>query len=212
MKKTSRSRRAALGTLLLTAAAAATPAQGESLWERRDPNRAFLFFDTQARRKGDIVTVLVDETTDVENKEDRGLSKETATSKSSDIDSSASGDFGGPEGSAAFDFNSDSSRSFDGEATFTSEREFTTRVAATVMEVLPNGNLVVKGEGSVVVAGDERVLVISGIIRPYDISADNTISSRNLAQKRITYEGNGQEQAFVRQGMLGRMLNKLWPF
>jgi flagellar L-ring protein FlgH len=198
--------------MLLTAAASATPARGESLWERRDPNRAFLFFDTQARHKGDIVTVIINEVTGVENKEDRGLSKETETSKSSDIDSSASGDFGGPEGSAAFDFNSDSSRSFDGEATFTSEREFTTRVAAHVIDVLPNGNLVLQGERYVGVAGDERILKISGTVRPYDISPDNTITSRDIAQFRITYEGNGQEQAFVRQGILGRMLNKLWPF
>ncbi|MBL8848988.1 MAG: flagellar basal body L-ring protein FlgH [Planctomycetaceae bacterium] len=212
MNKPSLSRRAALGAMLLTAAASAAPARGESLWQRRDPNRAFLFFDTQARHKGDLITILIDEVTDVDNKEDRGLSKETETSKSSDIDSSASGDFGGPEGSAAFDFNSDSSRSFDGEASFSSEREFTTRVAATVIDVLPNGNLVIKGERSVDIAGDERLLVISGIVRPYDVSPDNTVQHRNIAQLRITYSGNGQEQAFVRQGMLGRMLNKLWPF
>lgn len=212
MKKTSRSRRAALGIMVLAAASSAGPAGAESLWQRRDPNRAFLFFDTQARHKGDILTVIINETTDVQNNEDRGLSKETSTSKSSDVDSSASGDFPGLEGTAAFDFNSDSERSFDGEASFTSEREFTTRVAATVIDVLPNGNLVIQGEKTVTVTGDKRILKISGTVRPYDISPDNTITSRDIAQFRITYDGTGQEQAFVRQGILGRVLNKLWPF
>jgi flagellar L-ring protein precursor FlgH len=197
---------------LLAATFAPQASRGESLWERRDPARAFLFYDTGARRVGDLVTVIINETTDVENKEDRSMSKETTASKSMDVDSSASGDFGGPVGAASFDFNSDSERGFDGDASFSSQREFTTSVTASVTDVLPNGNLVIEGSRNVGVAGDERVLVISGVVRPYDISPGNTVHSRHIDRFRIAYEGNGQEQAFTRQGIFGRFMNKLWPW
>jgi flagellar L-ring protein precursor FlgH len=129
-----------------------------------------------------------------------------------DVESSNSGDFGGPVGAAAFDFNSDSERSFEGEASFSSEREFLTRVSATVIDVLPNGNMMIEGRRRVTVTGDERVLIVSGVVRPYDVAADNSVVSRNISQLSITYDGNGQEQSFVRQGIFGRVMNKLWPW
>lgn len=212
MKRPFRNRRAALLATLLAAAASTTSVPAESLWKRRDPTQAFLFYDANARHKGDQLTVIIEENTGVENSEARALSKQSATSKSMNVDSSASGDYGGPEGSAAFDFSSDSDRSFDGDATFSSQREVSTRMAATVTDVLPNGNLVIEGKKNVVVAGDERIMMISGIVRPYDITPGNTVSSRNVANWRITYDGNGQEQNFVRQGYFSRFMNKLWPF
>jgi flagellar L-ring protein precursor FlgH len=209
VKRLLRIRRAALALTLLAAAA---PAHAESLWERRDPSRAFLFFDANARHKGDQLTVIIEEITGVENSEEREMSKESSASKSMDVDSSATGDYGGPVGAAAFNFNSDSDRAFEGDASFTSQREVTTRMGATVKDVLPNGNLVIMGEKHIVVAGDERIMKISGVVRPYDITPGNTVSSRNIAQFRITYDGSGQEQSFVRQGIFGRVMNKLWPF
>jgi flagellar L-ring protein precursor FlgH len=129
-----------------------------------------------------------------------------------DIESSASGDYGDAGGSAEFDFSSESERAFDGAASFRSQRDFTTRMTASVVDVLPNGNLVISGRKNVVVAGDERILIVSGIVRPYDVSPDNTVQSRYIADFRIDYEGIGQEQAFTRQGFFGRFMNKVWPF
>lgn len=212
MKPGLRLRRLAATSTVLAATLAPQASRGESLWERRDPARAFLFYDTSARNVGDNITVIISEVTDVQNKEDRSLSKESAASKNMAVDSSASGDFGGPVGAAAFNFNSDSQRSFDGDASFSSQRAFNTRVTASVTEVLPNGNLVIEGTRKVTVAGDERILVITGIVRPYDISPGNTIQSRSIAQFQIAYDGSGQEQAFTRQGLFGRFMNKLWPF
>lgn len=212
MTSNSRLGRIAVTAALLMAAAAPSSSPAESLWERRDPRRAFLFYDVNARHVGDVITVIINETTDVQNIEDRALSKESNASKSMDVDSAATGDYGGPVGAASFNFNSDSERSFDGAARFNSQREFTTRVAATVRDVLPNGNMVIEARRNVIVAGDERILVMSGIVRPYDVAPGNIVQSRNIAQFRIAYEGNGQEQSFTRQGYLGRIMNKLWPF
>lgn len=212
MKPNVRLGRAALTAAFLMATAVPGAAQAESLWDRRDPRRAFLFYDVSARHKGDVITVIINEATDVQNIEDRALSKESSASKSMDVESAATGDYGGPVGAANFNFNSDSERTFDGSATFNSNREFSTRIAATVTEVLPNGNMVIEARRNVIVAGDERILVMSGIVRPYDVAPGNFVQSRNIAQFRIAYEGNGQEQSFTRQGIFGRVMNKLWPF
>ena len=81
-----------------------------------------------------------------------------------------------------------------------------------MIDRLPNGNLVVSGSRDIVVEGDLRQLVLSGIIREFDIRDDNTVSSRNVAQLRIQYNGKGAETHFVNQGWLARRLNKWWPF
>lgn len=197
---------------VLLLARSETAARGESLWQRRDAARAFLFFDTQARNVGDLLTVVISETTGVQNQEERALSKENEASSSFDMESSASGDYGTAGGSAEFDFDSESERGFDGAASFRSQRDFATRLTASVVDVLPNGNLVISGRKNVVVAGDERILIVSGIVRPYDVSPDNTVQSRYIADFRVAYEGIGQEQAFTRQGFFGRFMNKVWPF
>ena len=199
-------------TVGVAAASGGDAVRADSLWQRRDPDKSFLFYDTQARNIGDLLTVVISENTGVQNQENRALNKESEASKSMDISQSASGDFGDAEGEAAFDFNSESERSFDGGASFRSQREFTTRMTASVVDVLPNGNLVISGRKNVVVTGDERILVVSGIVRPLDVSPDNSIQSRFIADFRIAYEGVGQEQAFTRQGAFGRLMNKLWPF
>lgn len=199
-------------TLLVVGLCPAIESRGESLWARRDPAKAYLFFDTQARDIGDLITVLINENTGVQNRENRAMSKETEASNAFDVSHAASGDLGSASGAAEFDFESESDRSFDGEASFRSQREFSTRLTATVVDVLPNGNLVISGRRRVVVAGDERILVVSGVVRPYDVSPDNSIHSRLIAEFRTSYEGTGQEQHFTRQGFLGKAMNWLWPF
>ncbi|MFO1093797.1 MAG: flagellar basal body L-ring protein FlgH [Planctomycetaceae bacterium] len=205
-------RRASGSAALIVAAALPVTVRGESLWERRDPQRAFLFFDVNARHKGDNITVLISLNTDVQNSDDRAMKKDSKADASMDLKSAISGDYGNSAGAASYDFATDSDRSFDGSAKFNSQRNFTTKVAATVTDVLPNGNMVIEGRQGVGVQGDERIMVISGIVRPFDVEPGNVVQSRAIANLRITYEGVGQEQAFVRQGFFSRVMNKLWPF
>jgi flagellar L-ring protein FlgH len=205
--KNSRATLALLSFLLVTLFATDLHAQTQSLWDRRDQRKAFLFRDLKARSIGDILTIAITENSDVENSDSRGLSKQSS--------SSANGGFGYSgvsSGSAAAEINSDSQRDFSGDVNFSSARQFQDRFSVTVIDILPNGNLVVSGSRNVLVEGDEKTLTVTGIVRGDDILSDNSVRSSSVANLDINLTGKGTEQDFVKQGWLGRKVNKLWPF
>lgn len=189
-----------------------THAEAESIWSRRKPENSLLFFDTRARCVGDLVTVIVAQQTDVDSRENRNLNKASQAGTTFDIDAESGGSFGAKAANAAFDFAATSNREFDGGSNYRTAQDFTDRVTATVIEVLPNGNLVLSGQRDVQVAGEIRSLVISGVIRPIDLSTQNSVNSRFIADFHLSYEGAGPSQAFSRQGWLGRRVNRIWPF
>lgn len=186
--------------------------RAQSLWKNRHTQQAFLFQDMQARRVGDLLTVLVNESTDVANQDKRSLNKETDAGSNFSLSHSASGIFGNSAGALGEKFGMDSQRDFSGNSAFASERQFSDRITVSVTDVLPNGNLVVCGRRRVTVEGDSRMLLISGLVRSADVSADNTIQSRYIDKLDISYEGKGTESRFVNQGWLGRVTNQIWPF
>jgi len=202
--------KALIGTVILMLTA--TACQAQSLWDNRRPEHAFLFHDTQARRVGDLLTVLVNENTDVTNQDKRSLKKETDAGSNFSLSHSATGIFGNSAGALGENFGLDSERDFSGNSAFASERQFSDRITVAVMDVLPNGNLVIGGRRRVAVEGDNRILVISGLVRLVDVRPDNTIQSRYIDQLDISYEGKGVESRFVNQGWLGRVTNRIWPF
>jgi len=173
---------------------------------------AFLFFDTQARNVGDLLTIVVNEDTAVDNKDERSMNKATKANSNLNLSLAASGILGSSSGTLKGDDSAQSGREFDGDASFSSEREFSDRLTVAVIDKLPNGNLVVGGRRRVIVEEDTRTLVVSGVVRSRDISADNTIPSRYVSQFEMYYEGKGTESKFVNQGWLGRAANWLWPF
>jgi len=172
----------------------------------------FLFFDTQARRVGDLLTIIVNENTDVANEDARSLNKDTKANSKLDLSFAAAGIFGNSNGTLTNDDGAESDREFAGDSSFSSAREFSDRVTVAVLDVLPNGNLVVGGRRRVIVENDARSLVVSGVVRSRDISADNTVPSRYVSQFEMYYEGQGVESKFVNQGWLGRAVNWVWPF
>ena len=82
----------------------------------------------------------------------------------------------------------------------------------TVVDVLPNGNLVVEGTRRIAVQGDVRDIRLTGIVRQYDILPGNRVPSYLVADLRLTFDAQGAEQAFTSQGWLSRRFNRYWPF
>ena len=195
---------------MITAGSAKLQAQTryQSLWEKRDQRKAFLFRDLKARSIGDILTIAIEENTDVANSDSRALNKTTSTSGSGGFAYSGFGS----SGDATASINSDSERDFEGDSNFSSDRQFLDRFSVTVVDVLPNGNLVISGLREVLVEGDHRRLALSGIVRGDDIRSDNSVQSSNVARLQIRYLGSGQETKFTNQGWLGKRLNKFWPW
>ena len=192
--------------------AAAADAPADSLWGRRDPQQAFLFEDSRARRPGDLLTLIINESTEVDNREDKGLKKSSDSGISFDLAAVTNGGFSSQSAAAQMDTNLETDRKFSGGATYRNSRELLDRITVTVVQVMPNGNLVLYGQRQITIAGELRRLSISGIARPVDIGPDNTISSRFIANMKTAYEDDGQERHFTRQGWLARKVNKIWPF
>lgn len=156
-----------------------------SLW--RPGARAF-FKDQRAKQVGDVMTVVVN----IQN-ETAQLAQETSRSrKGSSESASITNFFGlGAIGSPNPAVNATSDSNFDGKGQANRSETINIKLAAIVMQVLPNGNLVVTGRQEIRVNNDLRELKVAGVIRPEDIRSDNTISSEKIAEARISYGGRG---------------------
>ncbi len=187
-------------------------ARGQSLFERRSANQIDQYRNYAARHRGDVLTILISESTDVENRDERKLDKAGNSSFAGDFNYALGGEFGDSAASAALGHSTASQRGFSGDTEFRSERQFSDKFAVTVVDVLPNGNLVVSGRRLITVQGDLRELQLSGIVRQYDVLPNNSVPSYLVGNLKIQLDAEGTEQAFSNQGWLNRKLNRFWPF
>ena len=166
--------------------------QSNSLW---GGNKQTFFKDQRASNVGDILTVMIDINDEAE------LENETERTRQSGEDLGIDNLLGIetqitkilPEGTTTADIaNIDSNSNFSGEGSTEREEEISVTLAATVTQILPNGNMVIQGRQEVRVNFEKRVLELAGVIRPEDIMTDNTISYDKIAEARISYGGEGQ--------------------
>lgn len=164
-----------------------------------------------AYKVGDLVTIVVSESQDVKNEETSDLSK------ASSVDWAVTNFDVAPN---AFNvlprLAASSDDQFNGAANYKKKGTFTTRLTATVVDVLPNGNLVLQGRREIIMDKEAKVLEFGGIVRRYDLRNDNSIASERVANARISYAGTGPlTNATNRRGLGGFVhdtLDWLWPF
>ena len=180
-----------------------------SLW--RNGSRAF-FKDQRAARIGDLLTVTVN-ITDKAN-----IANETQRSRTNKEDSGITDFIGAKTITQANKIlpgrilTADSTASSDGKGSVNRQEALQTNVAAVVMQVLPNGNLVVEGKQEIRVNFEIRELIVAGIVRPEDIQSDNTIDSSKIAQARIAYGGRGQITDIQQPRYGQQVMDVLLPF
>jgi flagellar L-ring protein precursor FlgH len=202
-----------LFALLALGLTALSVGRADSIWERRDPRYAFLFQDNLARRVGDVLTVTISETTVTNEQDQRTFSRTSSSNGQVTVfdslrtpASAGAAATAGSAGNTLIQFPSQNTAyNFAGNAQNTINHVFTDTMAVMVVDLLPNGNLVVEGYRSRVVAGEERMLRITGVVRPADIAVGNTITSGQIANFRITYLGRGPTTRNNRQGILTRL-------
>jgi len=170
----------------------AAPRPTGSLWTG---NRDSLLGDRRAMQRGDILTVVIeiDDSAQISNSSNRARSASQQLSMPSlfGLPQRIAGDL--PEGATldpAVQLGSSSSAS--GNGSVRRNEQLTLRVAATITEVLPNGVLLIEGTQEVRVNYELRELLVSGYVRPQDISRQNEITYDNIASARISYGGRGQ--------------------
>jgi flagellar L-ring protein precursor FlgH len=190
-----------------------------SLWR----DGASLFEDMKARRLNDLITINIVESLSGSGKAD------TATSRESTIDYELTNLLGMNsdfnlhnvlglkdlyKGSNVFEpiVKSTSKSEFKGEGDTNREGSLVATITAKVVEVMPNGNLVLEARKELTINNEKQILVLTGIARPEDISSDNTILSSKIADAQVYYVGDGVIQDKQGVGWFIRFLDKLWPF
>ncbi len=189
------------------------PVQMTSLWS--DNNREnWLFTDHKARNVNDIVTIKIYESSSAKKK------AKTKLDNSNSADLGITGLFGlenaipkiAPEVNMGSLFGASTKRNFSGNGETERSGELAGTMSALVTQVLTNGNLMIEGKRLVQVNNEEQVMVLSGMIRPRDINADNSIASYMIADARIFYSGQGVIANKQKPGWLSRGIDKVSPF
>jgi len=169
-----------------------------------------LFSDVSAKRVGDVITVILDESTNARK------SATTNTSKDSAMEIPIPTILGAgltKDGIDILNTDIESSRSFSGAGDSSQSNSLQGRITVTVAEVLPNGYLMVQGEKRLTLNQGNEHVRFSGIVRPADIKADNTVSSTSVANAQIIYAGTGVIAEANTKGWFSRFLSsKWWPF
>lgn len=168
-----------------------------------------LYEDRRARRVGDIVTVILEEETDaakdantnIERESSYGLPTPTIAGRELSVN-------GNP-----FSFDLESETGFDGGGGSSQSNELSGTITATVIRVQHNGNLVIQGQKRLTLNRGDEYVTITGVVRPYDVGADNTVSSTRVANAQIAYTGTGALADSNRMGWLSRLfMSVIWPF
>lgn len=183
-------------------------------------NNISLFDDYRARRVGDILTVRLQERTDAEKESETNVKKSNNSSMDNPVIFGTSPQFNLPrqlplannkDNSLAFRFGSNSN--FKGQGDSDQNNRLTGNISVSVVEVLSNGNLIIRGERVITINQGNEYIRLSGMVSPRDISADNSVSSIRIADAQIAYVGDGQTNDANVMGWLSRFFSSaLMPF
>ena len=190
----------------------AFPQQANSLWTGEKQG---FFKDQRAKTVGDIMTIVID--IDDKGKMENATDRTRTTSETAGLPSLM-----GLEGSLdkilpeavnpASLISGASNSSYSGDGTTDRKEKISMKLAATVTQLLPNGNMVIQGIQEVRVNYENRVLQLAGIVRPQDVNIDNTISYDQIAEARISYGGKGQITDVQQPRNGAQLLDILFPF
>jgi len=182
-----------------------------SLWTGK---RGLFAIDAKAQGIGDLLTILVSEKTNATRslgtKKNRKSSQTTSLNAVLGYETSLAKKNLNFKPGTAFDISND--KSFDGSGSTNNSDTLTASVTAVVTKVYPNGNMRVRGRRQVTINQQPQELTFSGVVRPNDISPDNTIPSSKVAQAVIGYGGGGELASVAHEGWFGRTLDQIWPF
>jgi flagellar L-ring protein precursor FlgH len=183
----------------------------DSLW--KDDFARPMAADKKARMVGDILTILI--------QENNGATRNnnTTTAKKASVNASIASFLYGPAASGlltkkggypALNYTADTE--FTGGGTINNAETITAQMAVRIVDVLPNGNMVVEGQLRTAFSGEKQDAIVRGIVRPDDIASNNTLYSYNIADATIQFNSKGTITDSQKKGWFTRVWDKLSPF
>ena len=184
-----------------------------SLWEER---KSDVYMDNKARRINDIVTIQIVESSNASQQVSTKTSRETSilakiTKFLGSPLSFGLDNFWGKDKPFDPEIESSAKSSHSGSGAISGSGNVTANIAAKVIEVMPNGNLLVEGRKEVTVEKEKRLFIVSGIVRPMDIELDNSVPSTKVADARIEYVGKGVISDKQKPGIFHRIFDWIYP-
>jgi flagellar L-ring protein precursor FlgH len=169
--------------------------------------------DFKARRKGDIITIVVSETASASKQANTDTKRSTAIN-------AGMPNFLGLEKAGFLKSNMDLTQLINANvdskysgAGSTSRREnLSATISAKVIDVLPNGNLLIEGRRNIKVNNEDQEMILEGVVRQRDVGTDNTVNSIYVADAKISYSGKGIISDRQSPGWLMNIVDKIWPF
>jgi flagellar L-ring protein precursor FlgH len=198
-----------------------------SLWREGFTEERGMFADKRAKRVGDIVTIVVSETVSLNNTLELKTNKESKAGIEGFLSNVVNQFITGIPNTLLghLQKKTDSivipslpslpvsgSTSYTGGGEINNKQTITGRSAVQVIDVLPNGNLVIEGSREISFSKERQFLALNGIIRPYDIQPDNTVASSNVADAQIQVISEGDLTDAQKKGWLLRLNDKINPF
>jgi len=180
-----------------------------------------LFADKKDLQIGDILQVNIEESLKNNSKNSKDLAKSNTSALGGGIVAPVKGVTAGAgltktlyniNNSIGVGFNSNSSSTFKGSSSSKVDEKFSTIVSVVITQIYQNGNYFIKGTKELLINNQKQKIAISGIIRPYDISPTNTVLSSQIANLKILYKKDGDENDTLNKSWGTKVLEAIWPF
>ncbi len=182
-----------------------------SLWPGDSIRSGMLFQDRKARYLGDTVTVIVSE--DISAVGTANTNSEATNENYYSIPyiwGQSGKNYHNKDWSNFLKTKRENT--FKGKGSVSRSNKMSAKITAQVIEVLPNGNLRIAGKKFITINGEQQYILLTGIVRPDDIKADNTVLSQSIADAQIEYSGKGILSAKQKRGWASVILDLIWPF
>ncbi len=189
-----------------------------SLYSQRGTS---LFADKKDLQVGDIIQIVISEdlTSKSTNKRELSSTRDNSlggglfgATGTNVLGGTASGYANKLNSNLGVGFSTNSDSSDKGSVKTSLDETFDTTVSAIIEETYENGNYYIKGRKEMLVEGQKQVIIVSGVIRPYDITSDNSINSSQVADLKLLYDKDGTEAEILETPWGLKLIRKIWPF
>ncbi|SEK50002.1 flagellar L-ring protein precursor FlgH [Colwellia chukchiensis] len=166
-----------------------------------------IYSDSKAHRVGDIISVILSESTQAQKNAKTELKKENSATLNP-----ITGFGGSPINikNKAIQFGYDQNSDFKGDSKAKQGNSLSGNISVHVLRVLPNGNLMIRGEKWLSLNNGDEYIRLTGVVRSQDISSNNTVTSSKVANARIEYAGTGTFADVQEQGWLAKFFSSSW--